>query len=213
MYTLVKNCLAHFMVCNCAFGNSIEGVLFTCDMQVCVKGLSVLVISISLSNAMFIFAKVCLTKCISNKPAEYFPLGRFLCGIATGSPCECMLQRKNRKSFIPALQHASRSFYMHFRLQCNASKKDVNQALLIRIWCPVHVLFVELFITTTNSSYVEFSPFQYIYGKFLVAIFYLTDNFISRLAWLLIPVHLCLLQLIRQKHLTWYVSVKYTSTY
>ena len=180
MYTLDKNCLAHFMVCNCAFGNSIEGVLFTCDMQVCIKGLSVLVISISLSNAMFIFAKVCLTKCISNKPAEYFPLGRFLpglkpssqlfclCGIATGSPCECMLQRKNRKSFIPALQHASRSFYMHFRLQCNASKKGCEPGFADK---SVHVFFVELFITTTNSSYVEFSPFQYIYGKFLVAIF------------------------------------------
>ena len=30
-----------------------------------------------------------------------------------------------------AFRHASKSFYMHFRSQCNASKNDVNQALEI----------------------------------------------------------------------------------
>ena len=52
--------------------------------------------------------------------------------VATRSPCRHMLQRKNKKKILflhcIALQHVSKSFNMHFWLQCHPSKKDVNQA-------------------------------------------------------------------------------------
>ena len=43
-----------------------------------------------------------------------------------------MQKKKNSILSCNVLQHASDSFYMHFRSQCNASKNTVNHALLYR---------------------------------------------------------------------------------